>query len=395
MANVLQVLLALGALGALLGAWLLARKAIAQTRAGQWSDKLLRGALIALALLSGWLANDAWPGLPWRLLCVAIVACATALAWYLQVLSRKLDTRETAQLVTGLIAFIPTLACLLWLPGIWKLAPLVALPFALALLASAIWHVLERGSFPPGTVDVVLTTEDGLRIAGYHSSSGRSDLLIVTHSIGASARRKSQLRLAERLSALADALHLDVRGHGASEGKVDGFEWRDVEAAVTWARAQGYARVHLLGFSIGAMAVLRVASTDRDIASVAAVSPLGRAATLRKVARYYMNALGRLATRLQGGCLARPEEASLENFTVGEAVAGSIAPTPLLVISAERDLLFGGEDGLAVYEAAKEPKTLRTHPTWRHGPLVLEAFEDEVSEAIERHLREARAAREA
>lgn len=105
-----------------------------------------------------------------------------------------------------------------------------------------------------------ISTEDGLTLdARLFAASSPDRLVILLHMYPADQRAWWQLaeQLQERGIA---ALTLDFRGYGASEGgkdppKID----RDVRAAVTFARSEGYRRIVLLGASMGGTAALAAA----------------------------------------------------------------------------------------------------------------------------------------
>jgi len=247
-------------------------------------------------------------------------------------------------------------------------------------------RVLLGGRFPFPTDIVRLRTADGVEITAYHHRGGREAAVVMAHSLGSCAHRRSLGRLADSLRPVADPLLVDLRGHGASDGVVDGLEWLDLSACAAYATDCGYRRVHVVGFSLGALAALKLAAEERGAASVTAISPLGPRETLNRAVMLYGSWVGRLATRLHGGRLARPGQARGSDFPLGQELAPAVAPMPLLVIGTERDFLFTNRDAEAVYAAAREPKALLLLPGRRHGPLVLEGFERRVTEAILGHI---------
>jgi len=242
----------------------------------------------------------------------------------------------------------------------------------------------RRFSFPADTVR--LRTADNVEIVAYHHRGHRDAAVVIAHSLGSCAHRRSLGRLADRLRPVADPLLVDLRGHGASGGVVDGREWLDLSACAAYARDSGYGRVHLVGFSLGALAALKLVAEERCAASVTAISPLGPKDTLNRAVMLYGSWVGRVATRLHGGRLARPGQARAADFPLGQDLAPAMARTPLLVVGTERDFLFTNRDAEAVYAAAPEPKALLLLPGRRHGPLVLEGFEGRVTEAILGHI---------
>jgi pimeloyl-ACP methyl ester carboxylesterase len=158
---------------------------------------------------------------------------------------------------------------------------------------------------------VVLRTEDGVRLDGFHlrAATDATDLAIVlAHGFSGTWRGTAQMRIAALLAGDAGVVGFDFRGHGRSDGHstVGDREILDVQAAVAKARALGYRRVATLGFSMGAAVVLRHAGLIGGVAAVAAVSGPGRwyyrgTPSMRQLHWVVEQPLGRLFSRLALG----------------------------------------------------------------------------------------------
>jgi pimeloyl-ACP methyl ester carboxylesterase len=160
--------------------------------------------------------------------------------------------------------------------GFYAAVLLVALPVALS-------EVLLRGNPQPASSPVPsytagTVTADGLRLRTWTriGSSDRAAVIIV-HGLGDSL---------ESYVDRADGLHrrghtvllLDLRAHGASEGRyttLGGREREDVRAAMQALREAGRAGkgLVLMGHSMGAVAVLRAAVGQPDVKAVIAEAP--------------------------------------------------------------------------------------------------------------------------
>ncbi|MFD2349301.1 alpha/beta fold hydrolase [Nonomuraea ferruginea] len=107
-------------------------------------------------------------------------------------------------------------------------------------------------SFP-----VMLRTDDGVRIDAAHTpptgSAARDVGIVVAHGFTGSWRERPARRIVHVLSAYGGVIAFDFRGHGRSGGEstVGDKEILDVAAAVRHARATGYRRVAVVGFSMG------------------------------------------------------------------------------------------------------------------------------------------------
>jgi pimeloyl-ACP methyl ester carboxylesterase len=221
---------------------------------------------------------------------------------------------------------------------------------------------------------IQVRTADGVRLSAMHVTrvgavdDGRDkDLAVVlAHGFTVSTRKESVRRVAVRLSRAAGVVAVDFRGHGGSEGgsTAGDLEVLDTDAAVRLARELGYRRVATVGCSMGGAVVVRhaaraAASTGpvptEAVDAVVCVSapsrwfirdtvPMRRVHWLLETPTGHWVAEKMLRTRISGVWGVPPE------WPV--AVAGRIAPTPLLVVQGDRDPYFGVEHGRALAAAA-------------------------------------------
>jgi pimeloyl-ACP methyl ester carboxylesterase len=126
------------------------------------------------------------------------------------------------------------------------------------------------------STDLTLTTVDGVTLAGRHTAGDGPEpvTVVVAHGFAASKDDPAVCAVVRALSGAGySVLTYDSRGQGESDGlcTLGDAERHDVAAAVAWARTHT-SRVVLLGASMGAIAVLRHAATDPDLAGVVTVS---------------------------------------------------------------------------------------------------------------------------
>jgi pimeloyl-ACP methyl ester carboxylesterase len=231
----------------------------------------------------------------------------------------------------------------------------------------------------PETISI--TAADGVRLAGFHLRDGnnRTSTALVhvhgfTHHTGYSATRRVRLALARH----ADVLAFDLRGHGRSGGRnsVGDREILDVDAAVGWARAAGYGRVAVIGFSLGAAITLRQAALgEHRPDAVVAVSGPARwysreSAPMRRVHWVLEQPHGRLVARLLGVRLDRPW-AQVPPSPV--EVVGAVAPTPLLLVHFVDDPYFAATHPEALLAAAGGHARLLREPGSGHGETGTDA----------------------
>lgn len=129
------------------------------------------------------------------------------------------------------------------------------------------------GEPPDGFDDITFVTDDNIRLAGWYVPPSNKAVIILLHGAGGS---REQLRPYAKF--LSDhgygVLALDLRGHGASDGKTNRLGWQgteDVAAAVKYLLAQPEVEfIGGLGLSMGGEVLLGAASDLPEITAVVA-----------------------------------------------------------------------------------------------------------------------------
>lgn len=126
---------------------------------------------------------------------------------------------------------------------------------------------------------VQLTSKDGLQIVGnYYGAPGESAVVLL-HMM---RRSKADWDgFAQRLQREGIAsIAIDLRGHGESAGDLGAFQDQDfknmkfdAQAAVSFLRTNGKAKIMVMGASIGANTALVAADEDRDIMGAVLLAP--------------------------------------------------------------------------------------------------------------------------
>lgn len=191
------------------------------------------------------------------------------------------------------------------------------------------------------------TTTDLVPIAAQHwDFPDRSLGVVLAHGFTGSSKNKHVMRIASRIHGSGiGVLSPDLRGHGHSGGRCTAGEKEifDVEAGVSWLRAAGYHQVAVLGWSMGGAAVLRYAGTGGTPDAVVSVSAPGlwfeRGTTSMRVVHWACETRsGRAVLRVGRNVrMARVWDPIPE---APAAVAGAIAPTPLLLVHGDADHYF-------------------------------------------------------
>jgi pimeloyl-ACP methyl ester carboxylesterase len=223
-----------------------------------------------------------------------------------------------------------------------------------------------------------LTTLDGLALAGHRRlfESARAAVVLV-HGFNASSSCPNVVELAEAIHADGlDVVTYDARGHGGSGGEstLGDRERHDVAAAVAKARERTPAVV-LVGASMGAIAALRYAATDPEIAGVIALS----CPSAWRVPRSARGGLAALMTRTP------PGRALIRRLTGVRVAAKWTNPAPPIDLVREIrspiTFVHGGDDKFIarrdsgeLYAAANVPRKLVFVPEMGHafGPAAVE-----------------------
>src|SRR5579862_8162091 len=209
-----------------------------------------------------------------------------------------------------------------------------------------------------------LVTEDGVPIDAIHLPGHKDLAIIVAHGFTLSWQHPAVWRVANRFNRSAGVITFDFRGHGRSGGlsTLGDLEIKDLDVAVAYARQLGYARVAVVGFSMGASIVLRHAGLIGGVDAVVSVSGPGRwyyrgTKRMRQVHFAIEHRLGRFATKRWLKTRISPEGWKLVPVPPAEAAA-LISPVPLLIVHGDQDPYFPPEHARQLYMAAREPKEL-------------------------------------
>ncbi len=122
--------------------------------------------------------------------------------------------------------------------------------------------------------NVTITTDDGLRLAGWLAPRAGAPTVILLH--GYPADKADMLPLAAALVPRFTVLLFDQRYFGQSGGRATtlGFrERQDLSRAIDFLAARGFGPVGVFGFSLGGAVALLTAAEDPRINAVAAYAP--------------------------------------------------------------------------------------------------------------------------
>jgi pimeloyl-ACP methyl ester carboxylesterase len=122
----------------------------------------------------------------------------------------------------------------------------------------------SSGAFAAQLMDIDFQTSDQLKIHGtlYTKSfvNSSSTLLIMAPGFAETSERPIFQQMSEMIAESVDVLNYDVRGTGKSQGfyPFGSDDYLDIKAILDWAHPR-YAKIDLLGFSLGAYSSMRAA----------------------------------------------------------------------------------------------------------------------------------------
>ncbi|MCC7353509.1 MAG: alpha/beta fold hydrolase [Anaerolineae bacterium] len=204
----------------------------------------------------------------------------------------------------------------------------------------------------------------------------RYPAVIVCH--GLASCKESHASFAEFLAGQGfAALTFDWRGHGASEGALDGDTLDDVGAALSYLytrREVDASRIAIRGSSMGSYLALLAAIRYPALRAVVAICP----ASSEILAQVIGNKEFWLSMDRAAGLRVRVTLPGFQHFLAlhdeSKAVTG-LAPRPLLLIHGQRDEHVPYQHSETLYALAGEPKRLwllpeATHRDAQHDPVV-------------------------
>ena len=235
----------------------------------------------------------------------------------------------------------------------------------------------HRSPVEPDISDISVETSDGVTLRGLHlrprcaesydaDASTRDLAFVISHGMTNATSKTSTRAVLTRFQRYGGVVALDFRGHGRSGGRssVGRDEIYDVDAAVAFARQQGYRRVVTVGFSMGGAVTLRYAGSLPDpldpghirtrpdaVVSVSAPSRwyIRSSSSMRRVHWMLEHPLGGLVGRFAGIRLGEPWA---EVPRTPLEMVGSIAPVPLLIVHGSADRYFTVREAVDLHSAA-------------------------------------------
>lgn len=257
-----------------------------------------------------------------------------------------------------------------------------------------------------GPVDVAIDTDHATQPAWLYAGVSTNSSTWVLHVHGMLAGRDSALRSVRALAGTGyTSLVISYRGdrEAAGEGRAPSTlgqtEWRDLDAAIAYARSQGAARIVVVGWSLGATVALEETVHGPQGAAIDALVLVSPVVSWARTIRYGMarqrvprwlatSAIGLLSSRIGAHLLGLPVTLHLTDTLRSPSV-------PTLVIHSEGDLTTPFSATVAFASASDHVTVVQFPPAphameWNADP---DRFGATVTDWITAHLRQIGAVR--
>ena len=228
--------------------------------------------------------------------------------------------------------------------------------------------------------DHYVMTEDGKRIAFSHIKGGFSKVVIIAPGFYNNKDTFLFKKMAQAFSKEYDVIVFDFRGHGKSS---DVFTWtaheqKDLRAVIAYAKENHYAKIGVIGFSLGAAIALIEASCHGNIDSVIAVStPSG----LGSINFHFWEKDMWEDLLLNFGIKGRGKGVRMGSPALAKTrprdIVNKISPIPVLFLHGEKDWLVKLSNSQLLFDRAKEPKALSIIKDGGHAERMFDVFPDQ------------------
>lgn len=229
-----------------------------------------------------------------------------------------------------------------------------------------------------GAKSLYLTTADSHRIHLRHLKKKDSKaVIILAHGFFTHKDVPLFKTMEKMFHDYFSVIGFDFRGHGASSGR---FSWTslepfDLQAVISFAGQQGYEKIGVIGFSLGAAVALIEASRRQNVSSLIAVSAPYSFWKIdcRFWEKEMFNDLKFNMSPGGRGKTIRPGHPFLPKVKPIDAVA-RIPSIPTLFIHGAMDWLIKPHHSKKLFEKALPPKGLVIMPKAGHAEMIFEKY---------------------
>ena len=257
--------------------------------------------------------------------------------------------------------------------------------FFIALVALAVAFPGAVFANVAQTSSGTLRTSDNIPISYNHYKRGFDSVVIVCPGFFNSKDNRWMRKTVDMLTAEFDVIIFDFRGHGESGGK---YTWSakerlDVDAVVNYAASQGYKKIGILAFSLGAAAAVNDAATRKNIKSMVLISCPSRFSAID----YHFWEQGMWADLKDNiECKWKGKGARIGSILLSKEdpidSMGDIKNTAMLFIHGDEDWVIKPRHSKTLYDKASTYKNIETIKGGFHAERLIEFHYTRVSSLI-------------
>jgi len=224
-----------------------------------------------------------------------------------------------------------------------------------------------------------ILTEDGQRIAFNHLKKSFPQVIIIAHGFYNNKDTVLFKGIANSIHKYYDVITFDFRGHGKSSGL---FTWtsheqKDLQAVISYTKLHNYAKIGILGFSLGGAIALIEASRNTSLQSIISVSS---PSDFWKINYHFWKEEMWEDLKLNLGVKGRGKGIRPGNpFTKKIRpvdVVHQISPRPILFIHGQKDWLIHPSHSQKLFEKAGERKAINIIQDGGHAERIFDVFSD-------------------
>lgn len=230
-----------------------------------------------------------------------------------------------------------------------------------------------------------LLTDDGIIIAYEHYEKGFDSVIVICPGFYNSKENRWMRKTVDLVLPEHDAIIFDFRGHGKSGGK---YSWSarehlDVNAVLNYAKCEGYKRVGIAAFSLGASSSINAVSHRDDVDSMVLISTPSSFDDIN----FHFWEPGMIAdlkdnieSKWQG------KGAKTDNIFIPKEkpidTISSVKRTPMLFIHGDRDWVVKEKHSKKLYDAALTYKRIEIIENGFHAERLIQFYPDRTGKLI-------------
>lgn len=231
----------------------------------------------------------------------------------------------------------------------------------------------------------MVSTKDKIDIAYDHIKRGADSVIIVCPGFFNSKSNRWMIKAVDLLSAHYDVIIFDFRGHGVSLGK---FSWSakehfDLEAVLDYAVTQGYKKIGILAFSLGAAASINLTARREEVKTMVLISS---PSSFWKIDYHFWEPEMFSDLKDNFACGWEGKGSRVGNILLRKprplTHVGEIKNTSIFFIHGEKDWIIKPYHSELLHKAAQVMKKLEIVKGGLHAERLLQQFPDKMKSSI-------------